>query len=43
MGVINQGREKTRWKNVHKTTQSTKMSIHKKRPNKKVTLTHAHK
>ncbi len=43
MGVINQGREKTRWKNVQRIMRSTKMSIHKKRPSKRVTLTCAHK
>jgi hypothetical protein len=43
MGVINQGREKIRWKNVQRTTQSTKINVHKKKPNKRVTLTHAHK
>jgi hypothetical protein len=30
MGVINQGREKTREKNVWKTMQNMKMSEHKK-------------
>jgi hypothetical protein len=43
MGVINQGKEKTRWKNVQRTTQSLITIVHQKGPSKRITLTHAHK
>ncbi len=38
MGVISQRKEKTIRKKVQKIMQNTKMSEHKKKPNKEVTL-----
>jgi hypothetical protein len=43
MGVISQIKEKTKRKKVQKIMQNTKMIEHKKKPNKGVTLMHAHK
>jgi len=43
MGVIIQRKEKTRRKKVQKIMQNTKMNKHKKKPNKEVTLMHAHR
>ncbi len=43
MGVIIQRKEKTRTKKVQRIMQNTKMNEHKKKPNKEVTLMHAHR
>jgi hypothetical protein len=43
MGVISQKNEKTQGKNIWRIMQNTKMSKHEKKPNKQVTLMHAHK
>jgi hypothetical protein len=43
MGVIIQKKEKTRRKKVQRIMQNTKMNEHKKKPNKEVTLMHAHR
>lgn len=42
MGVISQGKEKIRKKNVWRTMQNMKMSEHKQKPCKGVNLMHAH-
>jgi hypothetical protein len=43
MGVIGQNNEKTQGKNIQKIMQNPKMGKNEKKPNKQVTLMHAHK
>jgi hypothetical protein len=42
-GVISQKKEKTKRKKVQRIMQNTKLNEHKKKPNKEVTLMHAHR